>query len=56
MPDVNPHEDRDLLVCELQHRVESLLAENDKAREEVFALTKALQVMADRIEELEDAR
>ena len=47
-------QDNDLLICELQHRVEELLADNDSLQERLWALNVAIISMAEKIAELED--
>ena len=47
-------QDNDLLICELQHRVEELLADNDSLQERLWALNIAIVSMAEKIAELED--
>ena len=51
MPD-----DNDLLICTLQHRVEELMADNDNMRSELWAKDVALRVLAEKIDELEEAK
>ena len=47
-------QDNDLLICELQHRVDELLADNDSLQERLWALNIAIVSMAEKIAELED--
>ena len=53
MPTSTPA-DNDLLICELQHRVDELLRDNDFMRTECHAKDIAIRVLTERIEELED--
>jgi len=46
-------QDNDLLICELQHRVEELLADNDAMRSELWAKDVTLRVLAEKIDDLE---
>ena len=46
--------DNDLLICELQHRVDELLRDNDSLQERLWALNVAIISMAEKIAELED--
>ena len=53
MPRTEPPVDNDLLVCELQHRVDELLEDNDSLQERLWAMTTAMVAMAEKISELE---
>ena len=48
--------DNDLLICELQHRIQELLEDNDTMRSELWAKDVALRVLAEKIDELEESR
>ena len=52
-PAVSCPQDNDLLVCELQHRVDELLEDNDSLQERLWAMTTAMVAMAEKISELE---
>ena len=54
MSPISPPPDNDLMICELQHRVEELLADNDSMRYELWAKDIAIRVLAERISELEN--
>ena len=53
MPTSTPA-DNDLLICELQHRIDELLADNDSLQERLWAMNVALIAMAEKISELEN--
>ena len=51
---LNQHADSDLKLCELQHRVDQLLEDNDSMSLELWAKDRILVMLAERIGELED--
>jgi hypothetical protein len=53
MSPTSPPPDNDLMICELQHRVDELLADNDSLQERLWAMTTAMIAMAEKISELE---
>ena len=53
MSPTSPPPDNDLLICELQHRVDELLADNDSLQERLWAMTTAMIAMAEKISELD---
>jgi hypothetical protein len=56
MSPTSPPPDNDLLICELQHRVDELLADNDSLQERLWALNIAIVSMAEKISELEEVK
>ena len=48
--------DADLKLCELQHRIDELLADNDSMREECWSKDQAILAMAEKLSELEGLR
>ena len=46
--------DMDLRVCELQHRVDELLSDNDTLQSQVWAKDRVILILAEKIAELED--
>ena len=48
--------DADLLLCELQHRIDELLEDNDSLQERLWASNVAMIALAEKIADLESAK